>query len=93
MIERHDRLRFLFEAPESLRVAGKAQGQQFQRRFSTGADVRGEIYFTHPARADSLDELIVADGLAGEGISLFRIENPGRQLYDGVLDEISNLLM
>ena len=30
MIERDDRLRFLFKSPESLRVAGKARGSSFK---------------------------------------------------------------
>ena len=46
----------------------KARGQQFQGGFAAGDDVAGEINFAHPARADSLDELIVTDGLTGERI-------------------------
>ena len=93
MIERHDRLRFLFESPESLRVAVKCCRQEFQSGFSAGGDVRREINFTHPARANSLDELIVANGLAGEWINLLRIENLRRQFRDRILNQISYPLM
>src|SRR5215510_15062330 len=52
MIESDYCVRFLLKPFQALRIAGKARGQEFERRVSARGNVRSEIYLAHSAGAD-----------------------------------------
>ena len=76
MIERDYRVRFLLKALQALGVAGKTQGQDFERGFATRCDVGGQIDFAHPAGADPFRNFVVADRATDEQVSLPIFNNP-----------------
>ena len=79
MIEPDYRVRFLLKPLQTLSVAGKTQGQEFERSFAARDNVGGQIDFTHPAGADRFRNFVVADRLADERISLAVLNNLGRE--------------
>ena len=76
MIEPDYGARFLLKPLQALRIAGKARGQEFERGLSTRRNVRGQIDVAHPAGADPFRNLVVADRLTDEQISLLTFNNP-----------------
>ena len=64
MIQRQDGASLLLEATHSLLIFGEKAGQPFERDFTTHPGVVSEVHFAHPAGAQMLDDLIVADALS-----------------------------
>ena len=79
MIERNHCVRFLLKPLETLGVAGKTQGQEFERGLTSRDNIGGEINFAHPAGAYRFRNFVVADRLTDERISLPILNNLGRQ--------------
>ena len=79
MIERNHCVRFLLKPLETLGVASKTQGKEFERGLTARDNIGGEINFAHPAGAYRFRNFVVADRLTDERISLPILNNPGRQ--------------
>src|SRR5438093_13420943 len=60
MIERNHCVRFLLKPLETLGVAGKAQGQEFERGLTARDNIRGELTFAHPAGASRFRNFVLA---------------------------------
>src|SRR5256886_9622144 len=61
MIEPNYGVGFLLKPPQALGVAGKAQGQKFERGFAARDNVGGQIDFAHPASAYRFGNFVVAE--------------------------------
>ena len=79
MIEPDHRVGFLLKPLEARGVAGKTQGQEFERGLATRDNIGGEINFAHPAGADSFRKFVVADRPTDEGINLLILNNLRRE--------------
>ena len=66
MIEPNYRVRFLLKPLQTLRIAGKACGQEFDRGLAARGNVGGQINVTHPAGADPFRKFVVADDATDE---------------------------
>src|SRR5437773_11859793 len=79
MIETNHGARFLLKPLQTLRVPGKARGQEFERGLAARCHVSGQIDFTHPAGADPFRNFVVANRATDEQISLPVFNNPRRK--------------
>src|SRR5262249_27854079 len=79
MIESNHGARFLLKALQTLGVGSKLQGQQFERGLTTRYNVGSQIPSTHPAGADRFGNLVVANRLTDERMSLSIFNDLGRQ--------------
>ncbi len=70
MIERDDGARFLLKALQTVRIPGKAHGQEFERGLAARGHVGGQIDFAHPAAADPFGNFVVTERLTDEQVSL-----------------------
>ncbi len=79
MIERDDGARFLLKALQTVRIPGKAHGQEFERGLAACCHVGGQIDFAHPATAYRFRNFVVADRLTDQRISLPILNNLCRE--------------
>src|SRR6266542_1685692 len=61
-----DSLRFSRESSSTLGIVGQLRWQDFERNLAVERGVLGQIDFAHPARADLVQDLVVADSLADQ---------------------------
>ena len=90
MIERYDSVRFLFEAPQTLRIGRKAQRQEFKGGFAARSDVGCQIDLAHPPGTDSCGKLVVADPLTHEQIRWRVFKNLRAENNCGSFKEAAN---
>ena len=79
MIQPDHRVGFLLETLQTLGVAGKTHGQEFERGFAARDNVGRQIDFAHPTGTDRFRNFVVADRLADERISLLILNNLRRE--------------
>ncbi len=60
------RARFLLEPADALLILRECGGQQLERDLATEPRVFGQVNYTHPARANQRERLIVAEAAAHE---------------------------
>ena len=93
MIEPDHRVGFLFKPLQTLGVTREAQWQEFERSLAARCDVGGQIHFTHPAGPDRFGNLVMADRLTDQQVSLAVLGNAHSMSGDWGFDEIPRLLM
>ena len=87
LVNRHDiwmiqpdyRARFLLKPLQTLGVAGKTHGQEFERSFAARDNVGRQIDFAHPTGTDRFRNFVVADRPTDERISLLILNNLRRE--------------
>ena len=55
----------MLKAAHALVIFSEILWQKFQRDLAIHARIRSQIHFTHPARAEWLNNLVMADGFSG----------------------------
>ena len=70
MVQRRCGLRFSLEACQGLPIHRHIVGEKLQRNKAAQARIFGFVHDTHPAAAKFLDDAVVGDGLADEGVGV-----------------------
>ena len=76
MIESNYSARLLLKPRQTLRIPGKARGQEFERGFAARCNVGCQIDFAHPAGSDPFRNFVMANRLTDEQVRLPIFDNP-----------------